>query len=82
MTLVVLSWKVTDEITSQFTKRHLSLAAKETNRFAATYWHEQIMPRHFHGASQARYRIEPRTELYRRIIKQKQGRGAERWTDD
>lgn len=79
MPLVALNWKVTDGITGQFTKRHLSTAAKETNRFAATYWQEKIMPLHFHGATQQRYNIEPRTELYRRVIKQIQGQGEGRF---
>lgn len=79
MSLIVLSWRITDGITAQFSKRHLSHAAKETNKFSAEYWHENIMPLHFHGATQARYRIEPRSELYRRVLKRIQGRGEGRY---
>lgn len=76
MPLVVLSFKIEDGVTTNLTKRQLATAARVSHRFAGEYWLEVIMPRHFHGATQARYQLEPRNDIYLRIIKPLVGRGA------
>ncbi|GAB5444380.1 MAG: hypothetical protein Fues2KO_47290 [Fuerstiella sp.] len=79
MPLMVLSFKIEDEVTPGLSKRNLAAANRTTHRFAGEYWLERIMPRHFHGSTQGRYELEPRNEIYLRIIKPKTGQGAGRY---
>lgn len=48
---------------------------REIMRGIATDWHEYVQPRHFTPGNSARYRMERRTDWYRRNSKLSKGRG-------
>jgi len=75
MSLMVLSFKIQENVTSTFSKSNLAKAAKAALKEAAEMWRDEILPERFLFAKQSQYVFEPRTQIYLRIIKRIKGVG-------
>ena len=75
MSLIILSFKMSENVTSTFSKANLAKAAKAALRLSAEMWRDDIMPERFLLQTQNQYVLETRTQIYLRIIKRLMGVG-------
>lgn len=75
MSLIVLSFKITDDVRTTYSKANMAKAAKDSLKAAAEMWRDEIMPERFLFGTQSQYVLEPRTQIYLRVIKRVMGIG-------